>query len=175
MTITDLRKHTSHPPWQKNAQAGLSNQAPYNSQQNHMAQYQKWQKSNPGKPSNGKPGQDQNQNNSDKPYVSYQSPKGPNWNYDSKKGKKNFKGKKRANQAIFDSGLQLEPIQFANMATIEETPIKQEFLTPPLEFDKDKEGYHSPPPSLASISESSECDSDSGRESPIIIMVTYIF
>ena len=50
--------------------------------------------------------------------------------------------------------------------------LKQEFLTPPLEFDKDKEGHGSPPPSLASISESSECDSDSGRESPIIIMVT---
>ena len=113
---------------------------------------------NPGKLSYGKPGQGQNKNNSDKPYVSYQSPKGPNWN--SKKGKKNFKGKKRANQAIFNSGLQLEPIQFANMATIEETPIKQEFLTPPLESNEDKEGYGSPPPSLASISESSECDSD---------------
>ena len=96
--------------------------------------------------------------------VSYQSPKGPNWNSNSKKGKKNFKGKKRANQAIFDSGSQLEPIQFfSNMATIKETPIKQEFLTPPLEFDEDREGYGTPPPSLASISESSECDSDSGR------------
>ena len=132
----------------------------------------KWQKSNPGKLSYGKPGQGQNQNNSDKPYVSYQSPKGPNWNSNFKKGKKNFKGKKRANQAIFDLGLQLEPIQFANMATVEETPIKQESLTPPLEFDKDKGGYGSPPPSLATTSESSKCDSDSGRESPIIIMIT---
>ena len=66
----------------------------------------------------------------------------------------------------------MEPIQFANMATVEDTPIKQEFLTPPLEFDEDKRGYNSPLPSLASASESSECDSDSGRESPIIIMVT---
>ena len=33
------RKHTSHPLWQKNAQAGPSNpnQAPYNSQQNHIS------------------------------------------------------------------------------------------------------------------------------------------
>ena len=69
MARTDLRKRTSHPPWQKNAQAGLSNpnQAPYNSQQNHIARSQKWQKSNPGKLSYGKPGQGQNQNNSDKP------------------------------------------------------------------------------------------------------------
>ena len=104
--------------------------------------------------------------------MSYQSPKGPNWNSNSKKGKKNYKGKKRANKAIFDSGSQLEPIQFANMATVKGTPIKQEFLTPPLEFNEDKEGYGSPPPSLASISEFSECDSDSGRESPIIIMIT---
>ena len=39
MAHTDLRKHTSHPPWQKNAQAGPSNlnQAPYNSQQNRIA------------------------------------------------------------------------------------------------------------------------------------------
>ena len=80
MACTNLRKHTSQLPWQKNAQAGPSNlnQAPYNSQQNHIAQSQKWQKSNPGKPSCGKPGQGQNQNNSDKPYVSNQSPKGPN-------------------------------------------------------------------------------------------------
>ena len=87
MARTDLRKHTSRPPWQRNAQAGPSNpnQAPYNSQQNRIARSQKWQKSNPGKPSYGKPGQGQNQNNSDKPYVSYQSPKGPNWNSNSKK------------------------------------------------------------------------------------------
>ena len=57
------------------------------------------------------------------------------------------------------------------MATVKETPIKQEFLTPPLEFDEDKGGYGSPPPSLATASKSSECDSDSRRESPIIIMV----
>ena len=39
MACTNLRKHTSHLPWQKNAQAGPSNlnQAPYNSQQNHIA------------------------------------------------------------------------------------------------------------------------------------------
>ena len=39
MAHTDLWKHTSHLPWQKNAQAGPSNlnQAPYNSQQNHIA------------------------------------------------------------------------------------------------------------------------------------------
>ena len=39
MGHTNLRKHTSCPPWQKNAQAGLSNpnEAPYNSQQNCIA------------------------------------------------------------------------------------------------------------------------------------------